>query len=219
MQYLVHSRTDQLRDDHKAGGVEPLNGVAQVLDPEYPLDAARSVNWYRADRIKNRFVAVAVRPEPLERLGHRDDVGFSGSEYINGADSQELDGVLNERDRDSIRGMLTLNNGAYGTRELPRATAGERVHQEAVPELVAKPIQVGENLVVTGQPGRCARMTTTKYGFGEHTSVPQDRFNIELFEAAVAFAIHPGNKRPGSEEMIYGSPRSVGKPCDERARA
>src|ERR1700730_19140806 len=209
MQYLVHSRTNQIRDNHIAGGVEQLNEVAQVLDPEDPLDAARRANWYRADRIKNRVVAVAVRPEPLERLGHRDDVGFSGSEYINGADFQELDRLLNERDRDSIRGMLTLINGAYGPRELPRATAGERVHQKTVPKLVAKPIQVGENLVVTGEPGRCARMTTTKYGFGEYTSVPQDRFNIELFEAAIAFAIHPGDKRPDSEEMIYGGASSV----------
>ena len=44
MQYLVHSRTNQIRDDHIAGGVEHLNEVAQVLDPEYPLDAARRVN-------------------------------------------------------------------------------------------------------------------------------------------------------------------------------
>ena len=115
--------------------------------------------------------------------------------------------------------MLTLINGAYGTRELPRATASERVHQKTVPKLVAKPIQVGENLVVAGEPGRCARMTTTKYGFSEYTSVSQDRFNIELFEATVAFAIHPCDKRPDSKEVIYGGPRSVGKPCDERARA
>src|SRR5580658_6478377 len=130
MQYLVHSRTNQIRDDHIAGGVEHLNEVAQVLDPEYPLDAARRVNGHGADRIKNGVVAVAVRADPLQRRGHRDDVGFSRPKYINGADLQELDGLLNERDRDSIRGMFTLLNGAYGTRDLPRATAGERVHHE-----------------------------------------------------------------------------------------
>src|SRR3984957_19435792 len=113
MQYLVHSRTNQIRDDHIAGGVEHLNEVAQVLDPEYPLDAARRVNEQRADLIKNRVVAVAVRANPLQRLGHRDDVGLSCPKYINGADFQELDGLLNERDCDGIRGMFTLLNGAY----------------------------------------------------------------------------------------------------------
>src|ERR1700730_7427200 len=144
MQYLVHSRANQIRDDHIAGGVEHLNEVAQVLNPEYPLDAARSVNGHRADRIKNGVVAVAVRADPLPRLRHRDDIGFSRPKYINGADFQELDGLLNERDRNSIRCVFPLLNGAYGTRDLPRATAGERVHHKTVPKLVAKPIQVGE---------------------------------------------------------------------------
>ena len=45
VQYLVDARADQVRDHHEAGGVEHLDEIVQILDPENPLQCRGAYVW------------------------------------------------------------------------------------------------------------------------------------------------------------------------------
>jgi hypothetical protein len=84
MQYLAHPGIHEICNHHKAGCIEHVDEIAQILNPEDPLNAPGGMDGYRPDRIKDRDIAVGVLANTRERIGHGHAVCLSGAKHIDG---------------------------------------------------------------------------------------------------------------------------------------
>src|SRR5438477_7606863 len=219
MQYLAHPGTHEICNHHKAGCIEHVDEIAQILNPEDPLDAPGGIDRYRPDRIKDRNIAVGVLANTRERIGHGHAVCLSGSKHIDGPHLQELDGPLDQRDGNRVRRVLAIAGPTESARELAWTTAHEWVYQKPVPELIAKPEQVRQHIVVLAQRARRDIVTMRALAPREHMSELQDRFDIELLETTVSLAVHPDQKWSHAKEMPYRGTCPLRKAREERSGA
>ena len=195
IQDLAQPRPDEVGDDDKACRVEHVDRQRKVVDRQDWPRLTRHLDACVLQRARCRVRAGIDEATTLVgcRRGRRVDV--PGLQDRGCTVAHQADGALDQRYRHGLRGIRPAADVRVAhAGDLTVAAAGERVDAQSVVELVAKAMEVGEQveILLHRRGGEC--ITPRSGALGERALKPQQCRRVEIGEAREAGLIHPAHK-------------------------
>ena len=129
---------------------------------------------------------------------------------------EELNRLLNQRNRNRIRRVGAIVFDSIRARELARASAQEGIDQQSVAELIAQMIEGRQCFEETGQGVRQDIGAAAAAALANRMPESQNGVAVDLFKAMVSLLVHPVQERAQVREVSNSGPRSLWKPGRQR---